>query len=99
MPAGGEKECDAARHVLVDLCIQRLEVNLEQRPEQHGYGDKIKEEPGCRCQLLRGKGWQGAKLVRLHHLGQQTDPKLGAEITRRPADCARQIREAAALLL
>ena len=41
VPAGRKKECNTARHVRVDFCIQRLEVHLEQRPEQHGHGDDI----------------------------------------------------------
>jgi hypothetical protein len=29
--------------VRVDLCVQSLEVHLEQRPKQHRYGDEIEE--------------------------------------------------------
>ena len=49
VPAGRKKERNTARHVRVDSCIQRLEVHLEQRPEQHGHGDDIQEEPRCCC--------------------------------------------------
>ena len=58
VPAGGKKERNAARHVRVDLCVQRLEVYLEQRPEQEGHGDEIEEESRCRCKVLRGEGRQ-----------------------------------------
>src|SRR5258705_5302214 len=46
----------AGRHVRVDLCIQHLEVHLEQRPKQHGHGNKIEEEPSRRREALRGEG-------------------------------------------
>jgi hypothetical protein len=46
VPADRKKERNTARHVRVDFCIQRLEVHLEQRPEQHGHGDDIQEEAG-----------------------------------------------------
>ena len=93
MPAGGKKERNAARHVRVDLCVQRLEVYLEQRPKQHGHSDEIKEEPRRRCEALRGEGRQRAEFARLSQLTQQSDPKFSAEITRLPADFGGQIGE------
>src|SRR4029077_19057196 len=65
VPAGGEKERNAARHVRVDLCLQRLEGYLEQRPKQHRHSDEIKEEPRRRCEALRGEGRQRAEFARL----------------------------------
>ena len=44
MRAVGKKERNTPRHVRVDLCVQRPEVHLEQRPVQHGHGDEIEEE-------------------------------------------------------
>src|SRR5258708_36246242 len=90
-----KEERNAARHVRVDLCIQHLEVHLEQRPKQHGHGNKIEEEPSRRREALRGEGRQRRKLVRLRQFAQQPDPDFSAEITRRPADAACQLREPA----
>jgi hypothetical protein len=56
VPAGGKKERNAARHARIDLCVERLEVYLEQRPKQHGHGNEIKEEPRRRCEAFRGEG-------------------------------------------
>jgi hypothetical protein len=92
-----EKERDAARHVRVDLCIQCLEVDLEQRPKQHGHSDEIKEEPRRHCEALRGEGRQRADFARLCQLAEQPDPRFSAEITRPSADGARQIGEPARL--
>src|SRR5216684_6979772 len=93
--ARGEEEPNTTRHVRVDLCIQHLEVHLEQRPKQHGHGNKIEEEPSRRREALRGEGRQRRKLVRLCQFAQQPDPEFSAEITRRPADGACQIGESA----
>src|SRR5260370_1401812 len=90
-----KEERNAARHVRVDLCIQHLEVHLEQRPKQHWHGNKIEEEPSRRREALRGEGQQRRKLVRLRQFAQQPDPEFRAEITRRPADGACQIGESA----
>src|SRR5260221_4220035 len=86
-----KEERNAACHVRVDLCIQHLEVYLEQRPKQHGHGNKIEEEPSRRREALRCEGRQRRKLVRLRQFAQQPDPEFSAEITRRPADGACQI--------
>jgi multidrug resistance efflux pump len=82
VPADRKKERNTARHVRVDFCIQRLEVHLEQRPEQHGHGDDIQEEPRCRCEALRGEGWQRSKLVGLRQVVQQVNPEFGAELVK-----------------
>src|SRR6202795_3490871 len=90
-----KEERNAACHVRVDLCIQHLEIHLEQRAKQHWYGDQIEEEPRRRCEALLGEGWQRAELIGLLQLAEQPHSKFSAEITRRSAHGARQIREAA----
>src|SRR6516165_75944 len=70
MPAGGKKERHATRHVRTDLCLSRLGVHFEQRPEQEGHDGEIQEEPRCRCEALRGECRQRPKLVGSRHLAQ-----------------------------
>src|SRR5215831_14104124 len=86
VPASRKKERHTARRMRLHFRVQRLEVHLEQRPEQHRHGDKIEEEPRRRCEALRGEGWQRSKLVGLRQLAQQVHPDFGTELTRRPAD-------------
>ncbi len=95
MPASGKKERNAARHVRVDLFVQRLEVHLEQCPEQDGHGDEIEEDTRRGCQALRREGRQRSQFVGLCQLAQQLNPEVGAEIARGPADRGAQFGEAA----
>lgn len=81
----------------VDLGIKRLQIHLEQGPQQHRHGDDVEKHPRRGRQLLGREGRQLAELVGLRQVAQQVNAELGAERARPAVDVGGEIREAVRL--
>ena len=85
MPARGNKECNAARHVRPDLGMQDLELLSVQRRYEQGQDDEIDEEARCCLKALRSECRQFAKLIGIEPLRAKAEPRLPPRV-RGPSD-------------
>src|SRR5690348_10462817 len=97
MPAGSKKKGNAARHVVLDLRAQDLELLSVQRPYDEGQDDNSAEEVRCCRKAILSECRQFSKLIGLGHFAQKPSHGFIPAFARHPIDPPRQSWKATSL--